>query len=94
MPGYIQKVLQKLQHLPPKHPQYSPHECVTTKWTQKGTRQYVMQEDTSPLLPQKEIKYVQSAIGSLLYYGRALDCSILPALSQIATRQATPTIKT
>jgi hypothetical protein len=31
---------------------------------------------------------------TLLYYGQAVDSTILPALSSIATKQAQPTAKT
>ena len=53
-----------------------------------------MQEDTTTLLSPKETKYIQSALGSLLYYAQALDSSILPTLSQLATNQAHPTQQT
>ncbi len=33
-------------------------------------------------------------MGTLLYYARAVDSTILPALSSIATKQAAPTAKT
>ena len=53
-----------------------------------------MQPDTSPLLDKAGIKYVEQVTGSLLYYGRALDGTTLPALNTIASEQATPTKKT
>ena len=37
---------------------------------------------------------MQSVIGSLLYYGRAIDATILPALNQLGQQQATPTLQT
>ena len=83
-----------LNYKPHKNPQYSPHEYVPINWTSHTNRQYAMEEDTSAFLSIPDTKYVQSAIGSLLYYGRALDGSILPTLSKIASKQATPTIKT
>ncbi len=52
-----------------------------------------MEEDTSPLLNKKEAKYVQAVAGTLLYYARSVDNTILPALSAIATKQAKPTEK-
>ena len=52
------------------------------------------QNRRSKTASKQETLYVQSVVGSLLYYGRAIDCTILPALNQIATNQATPTIKT
>ena len=94
MPGYVDRLQTKLQHIPSTSPQYSPHECINIKWSRKGDRQYTQREDTSPMLSPKQTKWIQSAIGSLLYYGRAIDSTILPALAQISTQQATPTINT
>ena len=41
-----------------------------------------------------ETNQIQSTTGSFLYYGRAVDYSTLPALNDIASAQAQPTIKT
>jgi hypothetical protein len=38
-------------------------------------------------------KYVQAVAGSLLYYAKAVDPTILPALSSLATEQARPRMK-
>jgi hypothetical protein len=43
---------------------------------------------------KEETKYIQAVAGTLLYYGRALDNTILPALSAIATNQTKLTEKT
>jgi hypothetical protein len=55
-----------------------------------------MQPTRTPLPPltSEEAKYVQEVAGTLLYYARAVDSTILPALSAIATEQANPTEKT
>ena len=53
-----------------------------------------MKEDNSPLLLPKQTKYVQQIVGSLLYYVRAVDSTILPALNQISRQQANPTQQT
>ena len=37
---------------------------------------------------------IQDVTGTLLYYGRAVDSTILPSLSSLATEQAKPTVKT
>jgi hypothetical protein len=51
------------------------------------------QRKTSP--PWKEkTKFVQAVAGTLLYYGCAVDCMILMALSSLATKQAKPMAKT
>ncbi len=47
-----------------------------------------------PPLSGKEAKYVQEVAGTLLYYARAVDSTILPALSVITTKQANLTEKT
>ena len=91
MPNYITKVLHKFQHSPPTKPQYSPFPATPFHRTTKGTRQYAKDEDTSNILAQKDITTIQSIVGSLLYYARAIDSSILPALNTISARQASPT---
>jgi hypothetical protein len=46
-------------------------------------------------LPPSEVaKYVQEVAGTLLYYARVVDSTILPALSAFATEQANPMEKT
>ena len=94
MPGYVQKTLERLQHKPPSSPQYSPHAHVPIVYATKNTRQYATAPDTSPLLSPKETTFIQSVTGSHLYYGRAIDYTILPALNEIASEQASPTKKT
>ena len=49
---------------------------------------------TPPPLNKEETKYIQAVAGTLLYYGRAVDNTILPALSAIATEQPQPTERT
>ena len=91
MPGYINRLLQRIKHEPSTSPQHSPHEHLPFIMGGKGTRQYAQSEDGSPKLDARQTKYVQSVVGALLYYARAIDASILPALSSISTQQANPT---
>jgi hypothetical protein len=44
--------------------------------------------DTTAPLSKECIKCVQDIVGTLLYYGRAVDPTILPAIRAIASRQA------
>jgi hypothetical protein len=53
--------------------------------------QYAKEEDVSPPLLKEETKYVQAVAGTLLYYARAVNTTIIMALSSIATKQANPT---
>lgn len=91
MPDYVRNALQKLQHTICTFPQYSPHNYIITKWTQKSDRQYTRQLDTSSFLTPKQTSYVQIVAGIFLYYAHALDSIMLPALNDISSQQSQPT---
>ena len=93
MPKYVLDSLKRLQHKPQKYPQYSPHEHIPIQYGKKGTQQYATAPDDAPHLNPTETKHVQSTTGSFLYYGQAVDYTILPALNNIASAQAQPTQK-
>ena len=90
MPNYIPSLLQKLNYSP-KLPQYSPYPSVPFTPPRPGQRQYAAPPDTTPLLAPMQKTRVQSILGSLLYYARAVDCTLLTALNAISTQQASPT---
>jgi hypothetical protein len=50
--------------------------------------------NSSPLLNKKGLKQVQTIVGSILYYVRAVDMTVLMALSAIAVEQTKATTKT
>jgi hypothetical protein len=52
-----------------------------------------VEQDPSPL-GKEETKYIQAVVGTLLYYGQAVDSTILTSLSSLATKQAKPTANT
>ena len=91
MPSYTQKALKKLRHDPPTKPQHAPH-----KWTipNYGATPQLTPVDNSPKLTPQGQKRIQSVTGTFLYYGRAVDASILPAINDIASMQAHPTEQT
>ena len=88
---YIKKLLKKLQHEPPTKKVYSPHEWQAPIYGKH--RQYVKDPDSSPLLDKDGTHYVQSVVGSLLYYGRAIEHPLLVGLNEISVDQASPTQK-
>ena len=47
--------------------------------------------DTSPQLAKERIRHIQDIVGTLLYYARAVDPTLLATLIQIASRQSTAT---
>jgi hypothetical protein len=46
------------------------------------------------LLSKEEKKYIQQIIGTFLYYGQAVDSTMLTVLSLIGSNQAEPTKET
>jgi len=54
-------------------------------------RQYAPPSDTSPILDKQGKKHTQRVVGSFLYYGRAVDNTILTAINEISASQAKPT---
>jgi len=46
--------------------------------------------DETPLLPPSGNTQIQQLIGTLLYYAHAVDSTILPALGNLSTMQASP----
>jgi hypothetical protein len=92
MPGYLDKAMTRFNHKPPLKIQNSPHRHINITY---GARMQLVDEPVeSPPLSNDDTKYIQAVLGTLLYYGRAVDPTILPALSSIATEQAKPTENT
>ena len=56
-------------------------EHVPIRYGQKGARQFATAPDTAPFLSPEGTKYIQSTTGTFLYYGRAIDYTIIPALN-------------
>jgi hypothetical protein len=93
MPGYIEKNLVRFGHvLPTTKPQIQPHPHTIP--TYGVTVQYAKAIDASPVATRNEEKYIHQVIGVLLYYGRAVDSTILVGLSSLAAAQAKPTKQT
>ena len=91
MPEYVMEALQRFQHKPPKHQQHQPHKHVVPTYGQKV--QYAVVDESEPL--DKEGKtFIQQVTGTFLYYARAVDPTMLVALSAIASAQANPTVET
>jgi hypothetical protein len=92
MPGYVERALARFGHLIPKKLQHQPHKHTVP--TYGATIQYAKDDDATKLLTKEEKKYIQQVLGTFLYYGRAVDSTMLTALSSIASTQAEPTEET
>jgi hypothetical protein len=91
MPGYVSNILSKFQHNSPKHPQHTPSWYITPVYGAKT--QYTMRGET-PLITAQQCLTIQKVIGSVLYYARAVDPTVLMPLNDIATEQTKATEKT
>ena len=94
MPSYIPKALARFNHTPTKFPQLSPHEHVPITYTKRGEQQFAPTPDPTSHLSPKDRRTLQSIVGTMLYYARAIDYTILPALNDIAREQSNPTVRT
>jgi hypothetical protein len=89
MPKYIPDALHKFQHPPPARPQDSPHPCNAPQYGIKVQKPEPI--DTSLPASAKDKKYIKQVVGTLLYYARSVDNTMLVALSSITAEQANPT---
>ncbi len=92
MPGYIENTLIRFHHELPNKPQLQPHPHMLL--TYSATVQYAKANNVSPSATNTEGKYIFHVIGVLLYYGRAVDSTILVSLSSLAAAQSKPTAHT
>jgi hypothetical protein len=81
MPGYVSNVLSKFQHDAPKHTQHTPLRYVTPVY---GDKTLYATKDETPSLAAKKCLTIQKFTGSVLYYARAIDPTVLMPLNDIA----------
>ena len=92
MPGYIAKKLQEYNHIKSKAIQNCPYTPAPKQFGSEAQRP--LPPDSSPRLDKKGIRRVQQIVGSILYYARAVDMTVLMALSTLAIEQTKATEKT
>jgi hypothetical protein len=81
MPGYVSAVLH--QHPEPERPQHFPYKQHPMN---HGTKvQFFMPEDLSVPLTAEQKATLQQVVGCLLYHARAVDPTILVALSTLSS---------
>ena len=86
MPGYVQQAINKFQYRikSPNKATDTPHLYKATK--KQGLPMTPPMDDGAKLSPQV-IKHLQQIVGTFLFYSRAVDPTMLTALSIIATEQ-------
>ncbi len=91
MPGYVTKMLQRFrpQFLLPGHrPPRTPGVYIAPSFSKKPQTVFI---DRSEKLSLALITKLQAIIGTLLYYARAVDPTLLPIANELASQQANAT---
>ena len=89
MDKYVPIQLQKYNHPTPIKPQHSPFPAEPKKYGKDAQKS--PPEDISALLDNVKKKQIEKIVGSFLWYARAIDSTMRPALSAIAAQQNKPT---
>jgi hypothetical protein len=89
MPGYVEAVLHKFQHPPPLCPQHAPYKARAPQYGVKV--QLTDPPDLTAHISPDRIKRLQQILGSLQYYGCAVDLTMLVTLSTLASDQSKAT---
>ena len=85
----MRKALDRLQHPKPKISQYALHHWSVPAY---GKRlQMAPYPDGSDILDKRATKRIQSIVGTMLYYARSVDPTMLRAISEILRVQSRPT---
>ena len=88
----ISQKLHKYQHEISKRPQHAPYPLAPMKYG--ATAQEQIKTDESKTAFPERINRVQKIFGSILYYERSVDPTILMALSTLAIEQSKGTAQT
>jgi hypothetical protein len=89
MPGYIKAALHKYQHPAPARPEHAPHTLNPPIYGAKT--QFVDEITTSPALSDKDVNKLQELTGTLLYYARAVDPTLIMPINVLASEQSNTT---
>jgi hypothetical protein len=90
VPGYIQKLLRKMR---PRGVKTSATPSVYQAPKYNSPRAQTATVDESPMASQAQQHELQVIVGTLLYYARTVDPSILTAVCELGSVQASPTQK-
>ncbi len=92
MPNYVKKQLTKYSHIAPLQTQHCPYAPNPIKYGKDNQAPSPL--DKSPCLHYAHKNPIQQIVSSFLYNARAVDPTILMALSEIVSKQAAPTENT
>jgi hypothetical protein len=85
MPVYIKAALYKYQHAAPARPEHALHTWNPPIYGAK--MQFVNDETISPTLSDKDVNKLQKLTGTLLYYARDVDPTLIIPINVLASKQ-------
>jgi hypothetical protein len=83
MPGFIKAALHKYQHPAPTRPKHAPRTWNPPIYGAKT--QFVDDKTSSPALSDKDVNKLQQLTGTLLYYARAVDPTLIMPINVLAS---------
>ena len=86
MPNFTNNKLKQYGHEKSKRQQDAPYPAAD----QYSRSQAPLPLDETQMLSKKRKQRIEQIIGSFLYYGRAINITLLKALNSLATQQSTP----
>jgi hypothetical protein len=89
MPGYIKAALHKYQYPAPARPEHAPHTWNPPMYGSKT--QFINEATPSPALSDKDVNKLQQLTGTLLYYARAVDPTLIMPINVLESEQSNAT---
>ena len=91
MPGYVNEARKRFGHKDPKQPVYGPSKFIPPVYGKKIQSEEI---DTSAPMTSEETKRLEQLCGVFLYYGRAVDPTMMHILNVLASQQSKGTTQT
>jgi len=91
MPTYIAKAMVRFNINAMTKAVHSPSKYIPMRYHNSSTKPQVTQIDSSNPINVERQKWIQAAVGVILFYARAVDPTMLMAVNKLASRQANPT---
>jgi hypothetical protein len=86
---FLKSALHKYQHPAPARPEHAPHMWNAPIYGAKT--QFMNDKTSSPALSDKDVKKLQQLTGTLLYYARAVDPTLIMPINVLASEQSNAT---
>jgi hypothetical protein len=92
MPGYVERALHRFQHPTPTKPKHSPHPWEKPNFGAKT--EFALMSDATAALDAADKRRILEVLGTLLFYARAIDSTLLTDIGELAIEQSEGTKNT